>query len=90
MSDPQFSSTDLQQAHTNAILLSRLIINADPVQLQAVLDEMSRMEALMPMLDPTGYRSVMNNIPRHRRVIGAILGAHKEIAAVLDEEQRRP
>jgi hypothetical protein len=89
VSDPRFSPAEIEEAHSNAMILARLIAKADPKALQAVLDEMSLMESAMPFFDSTGYIKVGRNIPRHRRVIGAILGAHQEIAAVLDEEQRR-
>lgn len=84
------SDNDLTQTHQHVTIIVRLLMTdvfLTEERLQSLLHEYSRMDALMPFVDPTGYRAVMGNIPGHRRVAQAVLGLRQTVAAELNESE---
>lgn len=77
--------SDLEGTHQQVLMVARILLGLNPDALDALLNEYSRMDALMPIMDPTGYRKIMDNIPQHRTVTAAIAGARREIVKVLGE-----
>lgn len=61
-----------------------LLLPADKVG--AVVAEFSRMHAVMPILDPTGYRNVLPNIGGHERMVEIMARAHRELRALVERE----
>ncbi len=74
---------DLQLTHECINGIARQVRYISIEETKALLDEFQRTEALMPFLDPTGYRTIMKNIPDHRRVVAAFLAFQQEIEAVV-------
>lgn len=58
---------------------------------RALVREIERTDALMPILDPTGYRKIIHNTTHWREVAGAFLTFRTVLDRVLVEERdRRP
>lgn len=77
----------IEETQEQVMNMARLLLfTLDADALDALLSEYSRMDALMPIVDPTGYKRVMGNIPKYRTVVQAIATARTQIAAVLQEE----
>lgn len=53
---------------------------------EAVLNEMGRMDALMPIVDPTGYRKIMRNVPGHEDEVRAFLTFRRELERIAPKE----
>lgn len=51
----------------------------------AVLQEFSHYQAVGPMLDPTGYRDVMDNVSKNERGMRALAAFQKEIKEIWPE-----
>lgn len=47
---------------------------------RALVQEIDRTDTLMPLLDPTGYRAIMDTLPQHRMVAKAFLAFREELA----------
>jgi hypothetical protein len=75
---------ETQEQAMNVARMLLLMVDAD--DLDALLREYSRMDSVMPLFDPTGYKRVMGNIPKYRTVVQALATARKQIAAVLQQE----
>lgn len=52
---------------------------------QKVLDEMNRMEVLMPFTDPTGYIAISKNLGENKRAVKAFLAFRKELETLKAE-----
>lgn len=50
----------------------------------ALVAEIDRTEALMPLLDPTGYRQIQGTAPAHKAVAEAFLAFRRAIAAAVE------
>lgn len=46
---------------------------------RALVEEIERTDTLMPLLDPTGYRAIMDTLPQHRAVAKAFLTFRQEL-----------
>ena len=57
------------------------MITAD--ELSALISELSRMHALMPIVDPTGYKRVMGNMDGHEGAIRALARCRAEIVRIV-------
>ena len=53
--------------------LCRMALLIPVADAQALLREFDRMDAVMPIVDPTGYRALLRTMPAHRRVAEAFL-----------------
>ena len=51
-----------------------------------VLNEINRTSAIMPVLDPTGYREISENIPGHTEIVKAFIAFRQ----ALDKVAGRP
>lgn len=78
-------SPDLELTMESIQGLARMCMAISAEDIQAVLDEISRTESIMPLLDPTGYRDIQSNIPGHKRIVSAFLTFRKELESVLME-----
>lgn len=89
MSDEQRTITpdEMRAVHAQVMVAGRILLGIDPVALDALLLEYSRMDALMPFVDPTAYHDTyMRTIPQHRTVTQAVATARKKIAAEIPPE----
>ena len=50
-----------------------------PEMAQAVVSELERMESLMPIVDPTGYRDIQATLPGHLLAARAFLAFRTEL-----------
>lgn len=46
---------------------------------RALVQEIERTDTLMPLLDPTGYRAIMDTLPQHRKLAKAFLAFREEL-----------
>lgn len=65
--------------------LCRSVMCLSIEEIRAVIDEINRTETLMPIIDPTAYRKIMNNIPDHRRQAEAFLRLRTELGKITNE-----
>lgn len=54
-------------------------------QVTGYLAELRRTVAVMPMIDPTGFREIASNIPEHERLMQAFLRFQDELATLRKE-----
>lgn len=68
---PVIENLPVEMIHQTIVSLCRasLIVTTDEVR--TVLDEISRMDSVMPIVNPTGYRGIMENIDDHREMVEA-------------------
>ena len=76
---------DLQSTKHLVDTCARLALAVSVDEARRLVREFDHMDGLMPILDPTGYRQVMRNLPGHRRVAEAFLAFRQ----VLQEEVTR-
>lgn len=80
--------SELNDIQARAMACARLVLEmVSAEELGQLLNEYGRMDALMPIMDPTGYRQIMHNIPSHRAVVQALLMARRTIEREIDEEE---
>lgn len=83
---PEMSTEDAVAFIQNTARMAMLIRVED---VQAVLTEINRTNTLMPLLDPTGYREIVDNIPRHTQIVRAFLDFRKKLDEVLQADLKR-
>lgn len=72
MSDVQLTKQLVDSAARMAMLI--------PVDdARALVQEIERTDTLMPLLDPTGYRAIMDTLPQHRKLAQAFLAFRQEL-----------
>lgn len=78
---------------TNTPLIKQMIDNVCRLAMtipleeaQAVSAEIDRTETLMPLLDPSAYMKIMDNIPAHRDVVQAFVTFRIALAKVEKKE----
>lgn len=76
----------MDESFAAVMAVTRAIVLLDRDALESLLNELDRMDSVMPLLDPTGYRRIARTIPPHRAVIQALLTAHDTIVGVLAAE----
>lgn len=79
----------LQGAQQYMMTVARQLLLIPQEDMDAVIAEVERMDAIMPFTDPTEWMRIAKNIPNHLRLYRAIAAARREIAAVLGEERQR-
>lgn len=62
--------------------LARPLMILTVEQVQAVVTEMSFIDATMPIIDPTGYRAIMPTKDGHERFARAFLRFRQELEAL--------
>jgi len=60
-----------------AIARSASVVSVEDTK--AVLREIERTDALMPIVDPTSYMSMARTLPQHRRLVRAFLAFRREL-----------
>lgn len=79
-------TVDLSDAFARARLVMRLLLTSiSTTELSALQDELSRMHAVMPIVDPTGYRALLSTMPDHERAIAALRRCRAELVAITGE-----
>mgnify|MGYP001014322138 FL=1 len=76
---------DLAVVYELMLSLSRACLIISLADAQAVAAELSRMDALMPILDPTGYRAILPQRAGHARFIAAFVAFRRELEALREE-----
>lgn len=75
---------ELPDAHARAMMVVRMLLNAITAdELAALQAEFGRMHALMPIVDPTGYKRIMGNMDGHEDAIRALARCRAEIVRVI-------
>ena len=69
------------KAIQSVALVAQAIPLADAV---AVVEEMERTDALMPLLDPTGWIKLQKTAPQHARLARAFLAFRRELAELIE------
>jgi hypothetical protein len=64
---------DVETLHSLVVGVAQHAILLSVEQAQALVDEMNRMESLMPILDPTGYIKIRKTMPGHKALAVAFL-----------------
>lgn len=80
---------DLNEALMQIKMIARLAIGIDAETAQAVLNELGRMHALMPIADPTAYKGQMGRIDESDRLVRAFIAFRNEVEGVAEEERKR-
>lgn len=80
-------TVDLETSTTYELVLSvaHLALLVSPEDATAVLAEVSRTEALMPVVDPTGYRAIAANMADARRLVEAFIEFRRAPAQLVGE-----
>src|SRR3954463_9781777 len=60
---------DLQNAYQRIQMFALACQSVTLEEARAVVAEFDRMEALMPITDPTGYRGIMKTMPQHEALV---------------------
>ena len=69
--------------------VARMLLLIPQEDIDAVLREINHTDAVMPLLDPTGWMRIADNIPSHRKVYQALSIARREIALVVESHERK-
>lgn len=64
---------DVRETYEQILAVARIAACLDLDRCQAVVAEFGRMHALMPIVDPTGYRRLRATMPDHERLANAFL-----------------
>ncbi|HNP70388.1 MAG TPA: hypothetical protein PKK15_04745 [Kouleothrix sp.] len=85
---PERSGLETSEIYAQMQALVSLVLHIPVADVQAVVDELSLIDAAMPLLDPTGYRRIMDTKPAHDRFARAFLRFRKEIDGLIESDQR--
>lgn len=88
MSDPQRTER-LQETQQALMNVMRLLLMLPQDAVDEVVDEVNHMDAIMPLVDPTGWMRIAKNIPNHRTAYQALASARRAIVEVMGKEQQR-
>jgi uncharacterized protein GlcG (DUF336 family) len=85
--EPVLPDGELQAVHMMATMIARQAVNLVSVKdARALVLELERMDAVMPMTDPTAWRKLQANIAVHKRAAEAFCRFRTELQKIIDEE----
>jgi hypothetical protein len=71
-------------------IVARLALNIPLDEAQAVVNEMEHTDAVMPLIDPSGWLRIRATAPQHQRLARAFLAFRQELAALVKEGAGSP
>ncbi|MHB0874555.1 MAG: hypothetical protein ACYC5O_00780 [Anaerolineae bacterium] len=81
------TAADIRIAKDMINTVSQLALLIPAEHADAVLQAINRHETLQPVVDPTGYREVADNLPGHKREVEAFLEFRRALAEIAGEPQ---
>ena len=88
MPDDLRSGHDLRDIKARLDTIVRIALMVTPAEATALVNEFNRMDALVPIFDPTWFLANMHNMEHHKRIAQAFAAFRGEIEAVLEEERQ--
>jgi hypothetical protein len=70
--------------------IARMALFITPEEAQAVVAEMEHTDAVMPLIDPTGWLRISATAPGHQQLARAFLAFRQELAALVKEGAGSP
>lgn len=67
-------------------LLCKLSIGVPVADVERLVQEIEQTQAIMPFIDPTGYREIARTLPHHLQVVRAFLAFRRTLDAVIARE----
>jgi hypothetical protein len=81
------SPEELTAAHAKVMFLLRVMLTTiSAAELRGLLDEVSRMHAWMPIVDPTRYRAIVDTMGGHEEAIRALYSCRTALVRILGDE----
>ncbi len=74
---------DVKAIIDNVCRMALFVSHDDAV---ALVNEFNKMDTLMPILDPTGYRTIMGNMPGHQEAAEAFLEFRDRLEKLREKE----
>jgi hypothetical protein len=66
-------SSDTEDTFVQIQTIARLVRNIPLEDVDALVAEFQRMESIMPILDPTGWMRIANNVSGHQELVLAFV-----------------
>lgn len=69
--------------------IAQQLLLLSPADVATLCEELGRMHAVMPILDPTGYRDLLPTVDGHERMVSALARCHAELTRLVEVEGAR-
>ncbi|NLD44867.1 MAG: hypothetical protein GX657_15400, partial [Chloroflexi bacterium] len=73
-------SGSFDATHSAVMAIAGLALQVPGEDVRAAIGEIHHTDAVMPIVDPTGYRAIMKNVPEHLELLEAFLAFRSTVA----------